>query len=210
MNSHQNARTTYEGRELLIERIAVLGVMPAAEAAGIGARAAAKWRDRFLAEGEAGLFDRSSRPYHTRTSLDAALVERIERLRRDRRPMRIIARTVGRSVAPISRLPGRLGLSTLKALDPRSTAVRYEHVHPGALLHIDIKKLGRIVRPSHRVTSDQRDSVERLLTDNGSAYRSRHFAKVCQALGIKHSFTRPYRPQTNGNAERFIQTCLRE
>jgi transposase InsO family protein len=125
---------------------------------------------------------------------------------------------------------------------------------------MDTKKLGRIVRPSHRVTGDRRDTVDgagwefahvaiddhsrcgfvqmhtderkesavqalkaavahyaalgvkvkRLLTDNGSAYRSKLFAKTCQALGIKHTFTRPYRPQTNGKAERFIQTCLRE
>lgn len=52
--------------------------------------------------------------------------------------------------------------------------------------------------------------VQRVLTDNGSAYRSKLFARTCQALGIRHSFTRPYRPQTNGKAERFIQTCLRE
>ena len=128
------------------------------------------------------------------------------------------------------------------------------------MLHIDIKKLGRIVRPSHRVTGDRQDSVrgagwefahvaiddhsrhsfvqmhpderkgsaieflkasvahyaahgvriKRLLTDNGSAYRSKLFNKTCQALGIKHTYTRPYTPQTNGKAERFIQTCLRE
>ena len=237
-----------------------MGLLSAAEVAGISACTAARWRDRFLAGGEAGLFDRSSRPHRTRTTLDTALSSRIERLRRDRRPMRAIARTVGRSVATISRLLGRLGLSSLKALEPRSDEVRYEHARPGALLHIDTKKLGRIVRPSHRVTGDRRDSVdgagrefahvaiddhsrvgfvqihvderkdsavtflrnavdhyaalgvriERLLTDNGPAYRSKLFAKVCQALGIKHSFTQPYRPQTNGKAERFIQTCLRD
>ena len=174
--------------------------------------------------------------------------------------MHVIARVVGRSVATISRVLKRLGLSSLRALDPRVDIVRYERAAPGELLHIDTKKLGRIVRPSHRVTGDRRDTVdgagwefahvaiddhsragfvqihvderkdsavtflqnavahyaalgvriERLLTDNGSAYRSRLFAKTCQALGIKHSFTRPYRPQTNGKAERFFQTCLRE
>ena len=260
MNSHKNARTTYEGRKLLIERIAVMGLMPAAEAAGISVRTAAKWKQRFAIHGDDGLSDRSSRPHRTRTTLDALLRERIERLRRDRRPMRVIARIVGRSVATISRLLARLGLSSIKALDPQTAVVRYERAAPGELLHIDTKKLGRIVRPSHRVTNDRRDSVEgagwefahvaiddhsrigfvqihvderkdsavtflqnavahyaalgvrieRLLTDNGPAYRSRLFAKTCQALSIKHSFTRPYRPQTNGKAERFIQTCLRE
>ena len=164
------------------------------------------------------------------------------------------------SVSTVSRWLARLGLSSLKALDPVRPIVRYEHTAPGEMLHIDTKKLGRIVRPSHRVTGDRRDKVEgagwefahvaiddhsragfvqmhpderkssaiafleasvahyaaqgvrikRLLTDNGSAYRSRLFNKTCQALGIKHTYTRPYTPQTNGKAERFIQTCLRE
>ncbi len=192
--------------------------------------------------------------------MDDELRARIERLRRGRMPMRSIARVVGRSVATISRVLAALGLSSLKALDPVKPIIRYEHTMPGELLHMDTKKLGCIVRPSHRVTGNRRDSVEgagwevahvaiddhsragfvqvrtderkdsavaflkaavahyaalgvriqRLLTDNGSAYRSRLFARTCQALGIKHSFTRPYRPQTNGKAERFIQTCLRE
>ncbi len=199
-------------------------------------------------------------PIETRSTVDAALAQRIEQLRRARMPMRRIAAVVGRSVATVSRFLAGLGLSSLKALDPLEPIVRYERQAPGELLHMDTKKLGRIVRPSHRVTGNRRDSVEgagwefahvaiddhsragfvqmhsderkesavdflkatvahyralgvtvkRLLTNNGSAYRSRLFAKTCQALGIKHTFTKPYRPQTNGKAERFIQTCLRE
>ena len=260
MNSHKNARTTYAGRKLLIERIGVMGLMPAAEAAGISVRTARKWLKRFEAQGEAGLMDRSSRPARTRTTVDTELRLRIERLRRSRMPMRTIARVVGRSVATISRVLGPLGLSSLKALAPAAPVMRYERSVPGEMLHLDTKKLGRIVRPSHRVTGDRRDSIDgagwevahvaiddhsragfvqmhadekktsaveflkaavahyaalgvriqRVLTDNGSAYRSRLFARTCAALGIKHSFTRPYRPQTNGKAERFIQTCLRE
>jgi transposase InsO family protein len=260
MNSHKNARTTFAGRKLLIERIETVGLIPAAEAAGISLRTARKWRARYRAHGEAGLMDRSSRPEKTRTTLDAELRERIERLRRTRMPMRTIARVVGRSVATVSRVLAALGLSSLKALEPIKPVVRYERSVPGEMLHLDTKKLGRIVRPSHRVTGNRRDSVEgagwevahvaiddhsragfvqvhadekktstvaflqatvahyaalgvriqRVLTDNGSAYRSRLFARTCQALGIKHSFTWPYRPQTNGKAERFIQTCLRE
>jgi transposase InsO family protein len=137
---------------------------------------------------------------------------------------------------------------------------RYEHAAPGDLLHIDTKKLGRIERPSHRVTGNRRDSstgagwemlfvaiddharisftamhpdektpqavqflrdavayykdlgivIKRLLTDNGSAFRSKDFAAACKALGVVHKFTRAYRPQTNGKAERFIQSALRE
>jgi len=260
MNSHKNARTTYEGRKLLIARIGELGLMPAAAAAGISSRTARKWQLRFMQEGLQGLMDRSSRPAKTRSTIDAELSCRIERLRRQRMPMHRIANVVGRSVATVSRLLASLGLSSLKALDPAPVITRYEREAPGELLHLDTKKLGRIERPSHRITGNRRDSVggagwefthvaiddhsraafvqmhpderkssavrflmaavthyatlgvhiKRVLTDNGSAYRSRLFARTCQALGIKHSFTRPYRPQTNGKAERFIQTCLRE
>lgn len=260
MNSHKNARLTMEGRKLLIERITVMGLIPAAEAAGISRQTARKWLKRFEQGDIAALADRSSRPERTRSTIDANLAERIEQLRRGRMPMRRIALLVGRSVATVSRFLASRGLSSLKALDPAAPTVRYEREAPGELLHIDTKKLGRIVRPSHRVTGDRRDSVDgagwefahvaiddhsrvafaqmrcdekqesavdflqaavahyralgvtvkRLLTDNGPAYRSRAFAATCKALGIKHTFTRPYRPQTNGKAERFIQTCLRE
>lgn len=260
MNTHKNARLTWQGRRLLVERVAQMGLAAAANAAGVSLRTARKWLARYEAAGEDGLVDRSSRPLHTRNSIDAELAERIEGLRRSRMPVRRIAAVVGRSVATISRFVASLGLSSLSALEPAKPVVRYEHEAPGELLHIDTKKLGRIVRPSHRVTGDRRDSVEgagwefahvaiddhsragfvqmhpderktsaveflkasvahyaalgvtikRLITDNGSAYRSKLFAKTCQALGIKHSFTKPYCPQTNGKAERFIQTCLRE
>jgi transposase InsO family protein len=260
VNVHKNARLTIEGRKLLIERIAVIGLTAAAEAAGVSVRTARKWLERFRLGGPDGLADRSSRPSRVRSSLDEAVLRRIEQLRRLRMPMRRIAELVGRSVSTVSRVLNRLGLSSLRALEPVRPIVRYEHVAPGEMLHIDTKKLGRIVRPSHRVTGNRRDSVDgagwefahvaiddhsragfvqmladerkgsaiaflkasvahyaahgvkikRLLTDNGSAYRSKLFNKACQALGIKHTYTRPYTPQTNGKAERFIQTCLRE
>jgi transposase InsO family protein len=260
MNSHKNARLTYEGRKLLIERIAVMGLKPAAQAAGISARTARKWRERFAQQGLPGLMDRSSRPSTTRSTIEAELALRIEQLRRSRMPIRRIASVVGRSAATISRFVARLGLSSLKALQPMAPPIRYERAVAGELLHMDTKKLGRIVRPGHRITGDPRDSVagagwefahvaiddhsrvsfvqmhpderktsavaflqaavahyaalgvriKQLITDNGAAYRSRAFHQACQALDIKHTFTRPYRPQTNGKAERFIQTCLRE
>lgn len=260
MNSHKNARLTFEGRKLLIERIAMTGLISAAQAAGISTRTACKWRKRFILLGPDGLLDRTSRPQRTRTTVDAELVQRIERLRRKRMPMRRIAHVVGRSVATISRVLAQLGLSSLKSLESKEPVIRYEHEAPGDLLHMDMKKLARIAAPGHRVTGNPRDhicgsgwevahvaiddhsrvgfvqmypneqrpsvvaflkaavahykalgvTIKRLITDNGPAYRSKLFARTCQALGIKHMFTRPYRPQTNGKAERFIQTCLRE
>jgi len=260
VNSHKNARLTIEGRKLLIERIAVMGLTLAAQAAGVSLRTARKWLRRFEQEGLEGLADRSSCPNRTRSTVGEVLQRSIERLRRLRMPMRRIAELVDRSVSTVARWLARLGLSSLKALDPVRPVMRYEHVAPGEMLHMDTKKLGRIVHPSHRVTGNRRDSVngagwefahvaiddhsragfvqmhvderkdsatdflkttvarfatqgvtiKRLLTDNGPAYRSKLFNKTCQALGIKHTYTRAYTPQTNGKAERFIQTCLRE
>ncbi len=260
MNSHKNARLTIEGRKLLIERIAVMGLIPAAEAAGISRQTARKWQRRFEEGGQEALRDRNSRPRRTRSTVDCELAQRIEQLRRARMPMRRIAAVVGRSVATVSRFLAGLGLSSLKALEPVQPIVRYEREAPGELLHMDTKKLGRIELVGHRITGDRTErgrgagwefahvaiddhsragfvqmrsderkesvvdflkatvahykalgvTIKRLLTDNGSAYRSKLFAKTCQALGIRHTFTKPYRPQTNGKAERFIQTCLRE
>ena len=260
MNAHKNARLTLLGRQLLVQRVAQIGLRAAAEAAGVSLRTARKWLKRFRQDGIEGLADRSSRPWHTRSSIDEALGQRIEQLRRGRMPMRRIAELVGRSVSTVARWLAKLGLSSLRALEPPRVVVRYEHAAPGDLLHMDTKKLGRIVRTGHRVTGNRRDTVDgagwefahvaiddhsraafvqmhaderkssaseflraavahyatrgvrikRLMTDNGSAYRSKLFSKTCQALGIRHLYTRAYTPQTNGKAERFIQTCLRE
>ena len=166
MNSHKNARTTYEGRELLIERIAVMGLNRAAQAAGISAHGT-QWKLRFEADGDAGLFDLSSKPHRTRTTLDDTLLARIDRRRRDRRPMRTIASVVGRGVATISCLLKRLGLSSLKALDPRVDVVRYERAAPGEPLHRKYQDT-RTCRstepppPHHGATAVRIDTVSRV------------------------------------------------
>lgn len=136
MNSHKNARLTLEGRKLLVERIAIMGLKPAAQAAGISERTARKWLLRFELCGVEGLSDLSSRPLRTRSTIDAELAQRIEQLRRNRMPVRRIAAVVGRSVATISRVVARLGLSSLKALEPVAAVGRYERSAPGELLHI--------------------------------------------------------------------------
>ncbi|MGV3498860.1 MAG: leucine zipper domain-containing protein, partial [Hydrogenophaga sp.] len=112
MNSHKNARLTFEGRKLPIERLAVMGLMPAAEAAGISVRTARKWRRRFEAGGLDARMDSSSRPAKTRSTIDEARGQRIEQLRRSRMPMHRIAAVVGRSVATISRWLARLRPTT--------------------------------------------------------------------------------------------------
>jgi transposase InsO family protein len=227
---------------------------------GVTPATARKWLGRFLAGGESALADASSRPARSPRSIDSGEALLIVELRHRHMLQAQIARSVGVSESTVSRVLARAGLSKLSDLWPVEPVQRYEHEAPGDLLHIDTKKLGRIVRPSHRVTGNRRDSVDgagwetlfvaiddhariaftamhpdekrpqavqflndavayydrlgvsikRLLTDNGSAFRSHDFARACHALGIKHRFTRAYRPQTNGKAERFIQSALRE
>lgn len=262
MNSHKHARLTYVRRIEMIEQMTQDGAS-AAEAAlahGVTAQTARKWLARFLAGGEAALADASSRPKTSPKAIEPAKALLIVELRRRRMLQVQIARSVGVSESTVSRVLARAGLSKLNDVQPPEPVQRYEHAAPGDLLHIDTKKLGRIARPSHRVTGNRRDSVDgagwemlfvaiddhariaftamhphektpaavaflreavayyaglgvtvrRLLTDNGPAFRSRDFAAACRDMGIRHKFTRAYRPQTNGKAERFIQSALRE
>jgi transposase InsO family protein len=261
MNIHRNARLTRLGREHLVK--AVLGgqtPQAAARAAGVCPRTAAKWVTRYRREGSAGLADRSSRPHRLHRPTPTAVVQKVEALRRQRWTGRQIAVELGISPATVSRILKRLGLNRIAALEPAEPVRRYEREHPGDLIHIDIKKLGRFKHIGHRITGDPRDrsrgvgwefvhvciddasrlafsqilpdekkesavafltaavgyyrslgvTVSRVMTDNGSCYRSRAFAKTCQRLRIRHIFTKPYTPKTNGKAERFIQTALRE
>ena len=262
MNSHKNARLTYVRRIEMIQDITQRGlsVPRAAAAHGVSAPTARKWLGRYLADGEAGLGDASSRPQRSPRAIEAAKALVIVELRRKRLTQARIAAALGLSKSTVGRVLARAGLSLMSSLDPVEPVVRYEHEAPGDMLHIDTKKLGRIERPSHRVTGNRRDSVDgagwemlfiaiddhariaftamhadertpsavqflrdavayyarlgvpvrRLLTDNGSAFRSKDFAAACKELGVRHRFTRPYRPQTNGKAERFIQSALRE
>lgn len=261
MNVHENARLTPRGREALVRRVLAGEPLEAvADAFSVSVRTVVKWVKRFRAEGLAGLEDRSSRPRRLRAVTPDAIAARVEELRRQRRTMLSIAAEVGVSLATVGRLLKARGLSRLSSLETKPPVVRYERERPGELLHIDTKKLGRIVRPSHRVTGDRRDrvegagweylhlavddhtrlayteilpseqkrdataflvraltwfaehgvEVERVMTDNGNAYRSRLWRRACQALELRHIRTRPYTPKTNGKAERFVQTSLRE
>ena len=268
MNIHKNARLTPRSRAELVRR--VLEGQPrnqVAAAFGVSARTTTKWVERFEAEGEAGLQDRSSRPHRLYRPTPPQTVSRIESLRRERRPASHIAKEVGISPATVSRVLKRLSLNKLKALDPPEPVRRYERQTPGELLHIDIKKLGKFNKIGHRITGDRRGqsnqrphgkkgpgweyvhvciddasriafsqikpnekqrsavaflkaavayykslgvTATRVMTDNGSCYKSKAFARACKRLKLKHIRTKPYTPKTNGKAERFIQTALRE
>ena len=262
MNTHKHARLTYARRLEMVKQMTQHGLSAtdAAAAHGVSPATARKWLGRYLASGEQGLADASSKPHHSPRALDPSKALLILELRKRRMLQARIARSVGVSCSTVSRILARAGISRLSDLEPAEPIVRFEHEAPGDLLHIDTKKLGRIVRPSHRVTGNRRDGVDgagwemlfvavddhariaftamksdekkpqavaflqeavayyaslgvtikRLLTDNGAAFRSKDFAKACKNLGVVHKFTRAYRPQTNGKAERFIQSALRE
>src|SRR5512132_4278959 len=155
MNMHKNARLTPRGRERIVRQVAS-GQTPeaVAEAAGICPRTVRKWVDRHRREGLAGLQDRSSRPHRLHRPTPQAVVVEIERLRRQRWTGKQIASETGVSPATVSRVLRRLGLNKLSALEPAEPVRRYEREHPGQLIHLDIKKLGRIGSVGHRITGD--------------------------------------------------------
>jgi transposase InsO family protein len=264
MDTHKNALLTPKGREMMVRAVVDCGLSKAAAARqfNLTPKTVAKWVRRFRAEGVDGLHDRSSRPLSSPSQTAPATATAIEALRRQRFTGKQIAAELGVSPATVSRTLRRLGLNRLSALEPAEPVRRYERAHPGELLHIDIKKLGKFNRVGHRITGDRTGQsnsrgagwehlhlaiddpsrlaysevlpdekrrscirfllnalrffrnhgvkVQRVMTDNGSSFRSRRYAKTLRLLNIKHSRARPYTPKTNGKAERFVQTSLRE
>jgi transposase InsO family protein len=272
MQLHGNAALSLNQRRRLVRRVVEEGwsLTKAAEAAEVSERTAAKWVARYRAEGEAGLVDRSSAPKMVANRTDERRVEAIAALRRLRFTGAEIAELLGMALSTVSGILTRIGMGKLGRLG-LEPAQRYERQRPGELIHIDVKKLGRIQGGAgHRVHGNRRlrypptktnaagqrenqigweyvhiaiddatrlayveiledekalsavgflrravqhfrsygITVERLMTDNGPAYRAAVHAIACRALGIRHLRTRPYRPQTNGKAERFIRTLL--
>ena len=153
MNVHKNARLTPQGRALLVQRVRSDGwrVGDAAAAAGLSLRQAFRWLARHRAGGELALQDRSSAPARCRRT-DADTVAAIERLRRERRTGPQIARELGLPRSTVGVVLRRLGLGRLSALDIKPEIIRYEREKPGELIHIDIKKLGRIDGIGHRIS----------------------------------------------------------
>jgi transposase InsO family protein len=271
MKLHANAALGPKGRLTMVVRVVEQGwpVMEAAAAAGVSGRTCSKWVARYRAEGQAGLVDRSSAPKTVANRTDEQAIAVIAALRRVRFTGPEIAELLGRPLSTVSGILTRIGMGKLGRLG-LEPAQRYERERPGELVHIDVKKLGRIrggagkrvwggsTHYNHRrtdkegrrrntvgwdyvhiavddctrlayaeVLGDEKAvtaiaflkraraffasygiTVERLLTDNGSPYRSAIHAIACRTLHIRHLRTRPYRPQTNGKAERFIRTLL--
>jgi transposase InsO family protein len=272
MKLHRNAALSWQGRRRLALQVVEQGwtLAAAAEAAGVSVRCARKWVSRWRAAGEAGLVDRSSAPRRVANKTPAERTALIAKLRLLRMTAAEIAETLAMPHSTVSAVLTRLGMGRLGRIGLEQP-VRYEHSRPGELLHIDVKRLGRIyggagkritggikrnpdlrhldgagverktigweyvhvcvddysrlayveVLPDEKATTAigflrravsyyhrHGIQVERVLTDNGSAYVSALHALACRSLGIRHSRTRPYRPQTNGKAERFIRTLL--
>jgi transposase InsO family protein len=264
MKLHANAALSLNKRRLLCRRVVEQQwtLTKAAEAAEVSVRCARKWVARYRTEGELGLLDRPSTPATVANRTCEHRVHAIAALRRLRFTGPEIAETLEMPLSTVSGILARIGMGRLGRLGLEPVE-RYERDRPGELIHIDVKKLGRIARPGHRmlgrqsagglhrrryehgwefvhiaiddatrlayveVLADEKATtaigflhraiafyrrhgitVERLITDNGSAYRSTVHAIACRAMGIRHLRTRPYRPQTNGKAERFIRTLL--
>ena len=269
MKLHGNARTCPKSRKLLVERIEskTWSVTAAAEAAGVSERTVYRWLKRRREEGERGLLDRSSAPRSIPHRTPPERVEAIAALRKLFMTAAEIAELLGMALSTVSAVLKRIGLGKRSRLSPPEPPNRYERKRPGELVHLDIKKLGRISGAGHRMTGNRQSQnrrrgprsrgelgwefvhvavddatrlayaevlcdergetaagflrravawfasfgieVERVLSDNGACYRSDAHALVRRQLGIaRHLFTRPYRPRTNGKAERFIQTLV--
>jgi transposase InsO family protein len=263
MKVHANAPLGPKGRFTMVSRVVEQGwsLAEAAEAAGVSGRSCSKWVGRYRSEGEPGLHDRSSAPRSIPHRTPDELVEAIAALRRLRMTGAEIAFCLAMALSTVSAVLARIGLGKLSRLEPPEPPNRYERRHPGELIHIDVKKLGKLRGGAgHRITGKrsglhrnrgigwdfvhvcvddatrlayvevladekattivaflrravafyQRHGVEvqRVMTDNGSGYRSALHALACRALKIRHLRTRPYRPRTNGKAERFIRTLL--
>jgi transposase InsO family protein len=262
MDYHKNARLTVHSREQIAKMVIEQGCtqQAAAWAFHVSAKTAAKWVRRYRQSGTASLTDLSSRPHRSPLQTPSILLERVFAFRRQRWNGWRIARELELSRSTVCRILRRAGMNRLRSLEPPPPVQRYEHEHPGDLIHFDIKRLARIVRPGSRVTGqlnrrsrgagfeylhvaiddhsrisfgailpDQTHqsalrfffmarehfnrfgiSMRKAYNDNGPCYRHSLYRKTIKQLDIKQGFTRPYTPRTNGKAERFIQTALRE
>jgi transposase InsO family protein len=270
LRQHPNAPLTPEGRRRMVRCVVDGGwtIEATAERFQIDAKTVRKWRDRFLAEGDAGLQDRSSRPYSSPNRTPRTIRREVIRLRKKRRKgAEWIAHQVGLAASTVQNILNQAGVGRLDMGDratAREPVRRYQRERPGELIHVDIKKLAAIPtgggwrmhgrgRDGHSGHSgagyvylhtalDDRTRIvyseihrdeqavtaagfwaraagfyatlgidcQRVITDNGSCYRSRLWHQACTETGTTVKKTRPYRPQTNGKVERYHRILLEE
>ena len=177
MDIHQNARTTVHSRILIVRRLGCgWSVAATATALGVSAKTVRKWRDRYAAEGAAGLADRSSKPHHSPTRLSREVEDEIEHLRRQRLSSPAIARRLRQPLSTVGVALRRRGLGRLALLDPKPAIIRYEREKPGEMIHIDIKKLGCIDGIGHRITGDRSGQSNRRSVGRGLGWEFLHVA----------------------------------
>jgi transposase InsO family protein len=197
MDYHHHARLTIVRREELAKRV-VEGRLSLKEAEAefkLSRQSAAKWVRRYREQGVAGLRDRSSRPHRSPRRTSEERVMEIERLRRERWTGVRIAQQLGLSPATVSRVLRWLKLNRIRDLEPRLPPNRYEHATAGDLLHLDIKRLVRIQRPSHRVTGDRRDGVKGIGAE---------FLHIAIDDHSRLAFTAMYPDQTDRSSTHFL------
>ncbi len=206
MNMHKNARHMPWGRERFVRQV-LSGQTPeaAARAAGVCPRTMRKWVKRFRAEGPDGLLDRSSRPHRLFRPTPEPAVQRVCELRRQRWTGKQIAAQVGVSPATVSRVLKRHGLNKLKSLEPAEPVRRYERAHPGELLHIDIKKLGRIDGVGHRITGDRRGQSKRRGRGQGLGWE---FVHVCIDDASRIAFVQVRADEKKQSAVAFLKDAI--
>lgn len=200
-NYHHHARLTIVRREELAKRVLEGGLsLKEAEAEfKLSRQTAGKWVRRYKEQGVAGLKDRSSRPHRCpRRTSEERHVE-IERLRRERWTGVRIAQQLGLSPATVSRVLRRLKLNRIRDIEPRLPPHRYEHAAPGDMLHLDIKRLVRIQRPSHRVTGNRRDGVKGIGAE---------FLHVAIDDHSRIAFTAMYPDQTERSSTHFLAAAV--
>jgi transposase len=178
MKLHGNAALTPKQRLRLARRVVEedWSLAEAAEAAEVSERTASKWVRRFRAEGELGLVDRPSAPRTRPYATADDRVEAIAALRRVRMTGQEIAECLSMALSTVQGILTRIGLGKLSRLEPLEPPNRYERQRPGELIHIDVKKLGRILRPGHRVTGNRRD---RFTDARGYGIAGWEFVHIC-------------------------------
>jgi transposase len=210
MKIHANARTCPNSRKLLVTRIEEEGwsLMVAAEAAGISERSARKWLSRWRMEGEPGLLDPSSAPKRVPSRLPADRLEAIGALRRLWMTAAEIAEVLGIALSTVSRWLARIGLGKRSRLAPPEPPNRYERKRPGELIHVDVKKLGRISRKGagHRVTGNRKSQIK---TTRGLGVTGWEFVHVCVDDATRLAYVEVLPDEKGTTAAAFLRRAVR-